>query len=168
MDSGGIPPFDDPFDVQWFVKAVNARCDEIARDLLRGKLQPIIDIDERNGEALWEYWIDGFAEATALRPDGWALLADAPKRVEPWSRMMALIAIARDESDLDSIEVNTFQSRAVVELTDTVQHLYAAGARGGEMETLGGPAKRRPGLAGSARDLRLILLGIIRPNGLPR
>lgn len=82
--------------------------------------------------------------------------------------MMALIAIARDESDLDSIEVNTFQSRAVVALTDTVQHLYAAGARGGEMETLGGPAKRRSGLAGSARDLRLILLGIIRPNGLPR
>lgn len=82
MDSGGIPPFDDPFDVQWFVKAVSARRDEIARDLLRGKLQPIIDIDERNGEALWEYWIDGFAEATALRPDGWALLADAPGRVE--------------------------------------------------------------------------------------
>ena len=75
------------------------------------------------------------------------MLTDASERVEPWSRMLVLIAIARDESDLDSIEVNTFQSRAVVELTDTVQHLYAAGARG--METLGGPAKRRPGICGS-------------------
>ena len=114
VDSGGIPPFDDPLDVQWFVDAVSARRDEIARNLSRGKLQPILDIDERDGEVFWEYWVDAFAEAIALRPDAWAVLTDDPERVEPWSRMLALIAIARGESDLDSIEVSAFQRRAVL------------------------------------------------------
>ena len=139
-DSGGIPPFDDPLDVQWFVNAVSARRDEIARNLSRGKLQPILDIDERDGEVLWEYWVDAFAEAIALCPDAWAVLTDDPERVEPWSRMVALIAIARDEGDLDSIEFNAFQSRAVAELTDTVQRLYTAIARRGGVKPLAGPA----------------------------
>ena len=89
---------------------------------------------------MWEYWIDAFAEATALRPDAWAVLTDDPERVEPWSRMLALIAIARGESDLDSIEVSAFQRRAVAELTDTVQRLYTAIARHGGAKPLAGPA----------------------------
>lgn len=52
VEGDGVPPFDDPLDVQWFVKAVAARRDEIARDLSRGKLQPILDVDERDGEVL--------------------------------------------------------------------------------------------------------------------
>jgi uncharacterized protein len=138
--SGGIPPFDDPLDVQWFVNAVSAGRDEIARNLSQGKLQPILDIDERDGEVFWEYWVDAFAEAIALRPDAWAVLTDDPERVEPWSRMIALIAIARDESDLDSIEFNAFQSRAVAELTDTIQRLYTAIAHHGGVKPLAAPA----------------------------
>jgi len=38
VEVDSVPPFDDPLDVQWFVKAVEARRDEIARDLSRGKL----------------------------------------------------------------------------------------------------------------------------------
>ncbi|WP_230483834.1 UPF0149 family protein [Sphingomonas sp. Leaf21] len=52
VEVDGVPPFDDPLDVQWFVKAVAARRDAIARDLSRGKLQPILDVDERDGEVL--------------------------------------------------------------------------------------------------------------------
>lgn len=133
VETDGVPPFEDPLDVQWFVKAVTARHDEIARDLARGKLQPILDIDERNGDVLWEYWIDGFAEAIALRPEAWDVLSGSPEGAEAWSRVMALIAIARDESDLDSIEVNAFQDRAVAELTDSVQRLHAARAPAGGM-----------------------------------
>lgn len=46
-----------------------ARYDEIVRDLRRGKPQPIFDVDERNGDVLWELWIDGFAEAIEMRPE---------------------------------------------------------------------------------------------------
>ncbi len=125
-----IPPFEDPLDVQWFADAVAARRDEIARDLARGKLQPIFDVDERDGEVLWEYWIDGFAEATALRPESWAALAGDPERAVPRSRLATLIAVARNESDLDSVDINALQDRAVAEIVEAVRHLYAAHARG--------------------------------------
>ena len=128
-DVDGVPPFEDPLDVQWFANAVAARRDEIARDLARGKLQPILDVDERDGELLWEYWIDGFAEATALRSEAWKALADDPEWAAPWSRLSMLIAVARNESDLDSLEVNALQDRAATELTEAVQLLYAARAR---------------------------------------
>ncbi len=129
-EADGIPPFEDPLDVQWFADAVAARRDEIARDLARGKLQPIFDVDERDGEVLWEYWIDGFAEATALRPESWAALDGDPERAVPRSRLATLIAVARNESDLDSVEINALQDRAVAEIVEAVRHLYAAHARG--------------------------------------
>ncbi len=128
-EADGIPPFENPLDVQWFAVAVAARRDEIARDLARGKLQPILDVDERDGEVLWEYWIDGFAEAIALRPKAWDKLADDPERSARWSRLATLIEVARDESALDSVEVNALQDRAVTELTEAVQFLYAAPTR---------------------------------------
>jgi len=136
VEGDGVPPFDDPLDVQWFVKAVAARRDEIARDLSRGKLQPILDVDERDGEVLWEYWIDGFSNAIALRPDAWDAAAADAAWADPWHRLLALIAIARGESELDSVEINAFQDRAVSELTDTVQRLYAARAGGGEAKPI--------------------------------
>ncbi|WP_232834053.1 MULTISPECIES: UPF0149 family protein [unclassified Sphingomonas] len=137
VDVDGVPPFDDPLDVQWFVKAVAARRDEIARDLARGRLQPILDIDERDGEILWEYWIDGFSDAVALRPDAWSAGAANPEWADAWRRLQALIAIAHDESDLDSVEVNAFEDRAVAELTDAVQRLHGARARAGQPRAIG-------------------------------
>ncbi len=131
-DDSGVAPFEDPFDVQWFIDAVTARQAEIARDLDRGKLQPIFDIDERNGDVLWELWIDGFAEAMELRPDGWTGLAagadaDAADAV---SRMALLIAVARNESALDSIEINALEEQAPSEIGAIVQRLYVARPRG--------------------------------------
>lgn len=125
LDTDGVPPFEDPIDVQWFVRAVEARRDEIARDLSRGRLQPILDVDDRDGEVLWEYWVDGLSDAVALRPDAWAAVDSAEWR-DAWERLQMLIAIARNESDLDSVAINAFEDRVVTELTDIVQRLYAA------------------------------------------
>lgn len=125
----GVPPFDDPLDVKWFAAAVAARRDEIARDLVRGRLQPILDVDERDGEVLWEGWIDGFAEAIGLRPDAFQALADDPERSDAWARLSMLIDVARDEGELDSVELNALQDRAVIELTDAVQRLYPGPGR---------------------------------------
>lgn len=128
-DIDGVPPFDDPLDVQWFARAVAARRDEIARDLARGGLQPIFNIADRNGEILWEYWVDGFAEAIALRPMAWTALAIDPEWAAPWDRLGTLIAIAHEESELDSVAINAIQDRVADELRDIVQRLYAARAR---------------------------------------
>ncbi len=130
-DDSGVAAFDDPLDVQWFADAVMARHAEITRDLARGKLRPIFDVDERNGDVLWELWIDGFAEAMALRPDGWDAVAngDDPDAAAALESLSTLIAIARNESPLDSMEINAFEDRATTDLVDGVQRLHLARSR---------------------------------------
>lgn len=130
-DESGVPPFDDPIDVRWFGDAVLARYDEIGRELSRGKPQPIFDTDERNGEMLWEFWIDGFAEAMALRPEAWAALADGDDAdaADASCRVSMLIAIARNESPLDSMQINALEDHAPADLKDAVLRLHAARLR---------------------------------------
>ena len=133
-DEGGLAPFEDPLDVQWFTDAVMAQLNEIVRSLARGKLQPIFDVDERNGDVLWELWLDGFAQAMALRPDGWAALAagedtDAADAAE---QLTMLIAVARNESSLDSVQINAVQDDAPADLVDAVLRLHAAKLRRGD------------------------------------
>ncbi|HEU0066906.1 MAG TPA: UPF0149 family protein [Sphingomonas sp.] len=130
-DEGGVAPFEDPIDVQWFVDAVIAHQDGIVRDLNRGKPQPVFDIDDRNGDVLWELWIDGFAQAMALRPDSWAALAegDVPDGAEALARLTMLIAVALNESPLDSMEINAIQDAAPALLIDAIRQVYATRAR---------------------------------------
>ena len=126
IDDGSGPPFEDPLDVQWFVDAVLARCNEIVRDLGRGKPQPIFDIDARNGDVLWALWIDGFAEAMALRPEVWQAYGETVVAADAMAQLSLLIAVAHDESDLDSLEINAFEERAQALLLDTIVRLHAA------------------------------------------
>jgi uncharacterized protein len=130
-EESGQAPFDDPADVQWFTDAVTARYNEIARDLGRGKPQPILDVDERNGDVLWEPWIDGFAQAMALRADGWSAMADGDDEnaAAALAYVSLLIAIADDESDLDSVEINAVHDAAPAGIATTVARLYAAWTR---------------------------------------
>lgn len=127
-DDGGVAPFEDPLDTQWFTDAVMARAHEIGRDLARGKPQPIFDVDERNGELQWDAWIDGFAEAMALRPEPWAALADRDDRdaADAVARLSLLIAVARDESPLDSMQINELSERAPTEVVESLLELHAA------------------------------------------
>ena len=126
-DDSDTPPFDDPADVQWFVDAVMARYAEIVRDLSRGKPQPIFDTDDRNGDVLWEAWIDGFAEAVALRPESWTALANGTDTdvADAVAQIMALIAIVTNETTLDSVEVNAIDAHAPAQIVDAVLHLHA-------------------------------------------
>jgi uncharacterized protein len=128
-ETEGVPPFEDPLDVQWFASAVAARQAEIGRDLARGKFKPILDVDQRDGDVLWEDWVAGFAEAVAMCRDAWSALANAEATSGPWSQLKTLIEVARDESDMDSREINAFQDHAVSDLTDAVLRLYALSDR---------------------------------------
>ena len=35
------------------------------------RYQPRAPVDERNGDVIWELWIEGFAAAADLRPEAW-------------------------------------------------------------------------------------------------
>ena len=130
-DDSVDPPFDDPADVQWFVDAVMARFAEIVRDLTRGKPQPIFDTDDRNGDVLWEAWIDGFAEAVALRPESWTALGDGsdPDTADAMAQIMALIAVITNETELDSVEVNALDAHAPAQIVAAVLKLHAANSQ---------------------------------------
>jgi len=130
-DDSDDPPFDDPADVRWFVDAVMARYAEIVRYLTRGKPQPLFDIDDRNGDVLWEAWIDGFAEAVALRPDSWTALGDDtdPETAGAVAQILSLIAIVTNETTLDSVEINAVDADAPARIVAAVLQLHAAHAR---------------------------------------
>lgn len=130
-EADGVPPFDDPLDVQWFREAVMARRDEIGRDLARGRLQPILDTDGRNGDVLWEPWIDGFAEAMALRPDEWSALAEGDDTADAVATLSELIAVARGESELDTPTQNALDANASANLAAAVLRLHAIRVRSG-------------------------------------
>jgi uncharacterized protein len=133
IDDGGEPAFEDPLDVQWFADAVMAHYGVIARDVGRGKPQPFFDIDERNGDVLWEAWIDGFAEAMALRPERWAAIAEGDDRdvADACATLSLLIAIARNESALDSLEIDAVEDHAQADLINAIVRLHAAHLREG-------------------------------------
>ena len=51
---------------------------DIARTLMErpDRYSPLFSIDTRNGDILWELWIEGFEKAVALRPAAWTKLLD--------------------------------------------------------------------------------------------
>ncbi|WP_380786603.1 UPF0149 family protein [Sphingomonas sp. R86521] len=120
---GGIeagPPFEDPLDVQDFETMLVARHAEIARDLGRGKFRPFFEVDERNGDVLWEAWIEGFATAIDLRPEAWAAVDE-----EALVDLRTLIGIADDSSDLTSDEINALYDAAATQIPPRVATLFA-------------------------------------------
>lgn len=131
VSADGSAAFEDPADVAWFVDSVMARRTEITRDMVRGKLQPILDVDERNGDVIWEPWIDGFEAAMALRPAVWEAVRGGgdPSAVAALAGIATLIAVANDESAFDSIEINAMQARIPLQLADHVLALHAARPR---------------------------------------
>ncbi len=120
---GGIeagPPFEDPLDVQDFETMLIARHAEIARDLARGKFRPFFEVDPRNGDVLWDVWIEGFATAIDLRPEAWAAVDDPAL-----AYLETLVAIADDTSDLPSDAINALYDAAAAKIPVQVAALYA-------------------------------------------
>ena len=75
-DGEGAPDFQDIAGFQRFVDLIMRHYNEILASLNQpGEFEPVFDIDTRNDDILWEMWIEGFAEAMALAPDGWRRMA---------------------------------------------------------------------------------------------
>jgi uncharacterized protein len=74
------PIFDRAEDVQQIVGLIMRHYNTIARGLHRGGsgdgFCPIFDVDPRHNEVTWQLWIDGFAQAMALRPESWSMMVE--------------------------------------------------------------------------------------------
>ncbi|AOH83952.1 transporter [Sphingomonas panacis] len=142
---GEAAPFEDPIDRSLFADMVIARHGEIVRDLGRGKLVPIFDVDDRNGEVLWEIWIAGFAEAMALREDAWRAIATGAdaEAAAAVIYLLALTDIAHNQSSLTSMEINDISDAAPIAIPEQVVRLYAVrGGAGGALPEVGTPAAK--------------------------
>jgi uncharacterized protein len=63
--------------------------------------RPLFSVDTRNGDILWELWIEGFERAIALRPAAWKDFLDAnAETVEAMSGMLMLADIARGKREV--------------------------------------------------------------------
>lgn len=66
------------------------------------RYSPLFSVDTRNGDVLWELWIEGFEKAVALRPAAWKKLLDADvDTAAAMSGMLLLADIARGEKEIE-------------------------------------------------------------------
>lgn len=75
----------------------------VARTLMEhpGRYSPLFSVDNRNGDILWELWIEGFEKAIALRPAAWKTLLDADvDTAAAMTGMLLLADIARGEKEM--------------------------------------------------------------------
>jgi uncharacterized protein len=119
---------------------VMARYNEIVRDLGRGKLQPIFDVDGRNGDVLWEMWVGGFQNAMALRPDSWSSITDSGDEAgrDALAEMLMFVGVANDESTLMSHEINDLSDEAPGRIAAAVAALHTWRLSNGGGAAVGG------------------------------
>lgn len=66
------PKFDTPEELQRFFDLVMQHYNEILGSLDEPDgYAPILEVDTRSNETLWELWIEGFSKAMKLAPRGW-------------------------------------------------------------------------------------------------
>jgi uncharacterized protein len=98
------PVFEDLDHANRVLGLVMEHYNDIARTLMErpDRYSPLFSIDTRNGDILWELWIEGFEKAVALRPAAWTKLLDADvDTAAAMSGMLLLADIARGEKEVD-------------------------------------------------------------------
>jgi len=104
------PAFDNLDHVNRVLGLVMEHYNSVARTLMErpDRYSPLFSVDTRNGDILWELWIEGFETAVELRPEAWRKLLDADAdTAAAISGMLMLAAIARgDQTAKDSDTVS--------------------------------------------------------------
>ena len=122
------PVFDAEDDIQSLVSGIMAHYNAVADTLHSrpGKFRPIYDVDDVNGEVVWELWADGFTRAVNLRPDAWSGLLQADdENTSAFIVLMTLGAIATSEHPLSGEEVDELTADAADVIPDLVELLSA-------------------------------------------
>ena len=89
------------------------------------RYRPLFPVDPRNGDVLWEIWIEGFAEAVNLRPAAWQKLLEAGgETVVALGGMLMLIDAAHRDEELTQEEVTKLTSAAPKMIPQWIASLY--------------------------------------------
>lgn len=114
-EGDGEPEFESEEELQAFLKLVMIHYHVIIDSLRHpGAYVPVLKTDTRTDEILWEMWIDGFAQAMALSPGGWARI----ETDDDAACLAALVGIrtlrdfANGDRDLDRPEEDRWDAEA--------------------------------------------------------
>jgi len=91
------PAFDNLDHVKRVLGLLMQHYNAVARTLMDrpDRYSPLYAVDQRNGDILWELWVEGFAKAVNLRPATWQRLLTADADIATAMRgMQTLIDIA--------------------------------------------------------------------------
>ena len=107
------PAFDDIAQAEKLTGLIMEHYNATIADLTAGRYAPVFDVDPRNDDILWEFWIDGFGAAMGLRPGSWMELADADDDTRTaLAGFIMLGDISHEESDLPEAEIEELTSIA--------------------------------------------------------
>ena len=101
-DGGDLQPaFNDLGHANQVLGLIMEHYNSVARTLMEhpDRYTPLFSVDTRNGDILWELWIEGFEKAAKLRPDVWQKLLNADADTAAAMRGMMALAdvVCRDQ-----------------------------------------------------------------------
>ena len=88
---------------------------------------PVLDVDPMSGETLWEFWIEGFERAMALRPESWEAIveSDDEEAAASISLILVLYQISKGTSELEETAVDELEAKAPDLIPPLVEALNA-------------------------------------------
>src|SRR4051794_21995624 len=90
------------------------------------RYQPLAPVDQRDGNVIWELWIEGFAAAADLRPEAWESFVDAGGEVSrALTNLMWLIDVAIEEDESGPCEPERLPPDPMAVIRSAVLTLYA-------------------------------------------
>ena len=79
------------------------------------RYRPLFAIDMRDGDVIWEVWIEGFVRAVDLRPAAWQKLLDAdPGPTEAMLGILTLAGIACGDHNIPREEADRLTAAAPI------------------------------------------------------
>jgi uncharacterized protein len=109
------PVFDTADHLNKVLTLVMAHYNDVAKRLFEKpeSYAPYFAIDDRNGDVLWELWIEGFEKAVKLRPAAWRPLLDANvETAKAMSGLLTLADVARRDARFSKLEYDALESTA--------------------------------------------------------
>jgi uncharacterized protein len=117
------PVFDNLAHANKVLALLMGHYNNIAKQLFESpdRYAPLFPVDNRNGDILWEIWIEGFEKAVKLRPAAWQPLLDADiDTAKAMSGLLMLPDVARRDPSIPKIEIDALASVAPERISDWV------------------------------------------------
>ena len=87
---------------------------------------PLFAVDKRNGDILWEMWIEGFEKAVKLRPQAWQPILGADlDTVRAWSGLMTLADVTRGDERFSEAQIDALSATGHEKIAGWVLDLNA-------------------------------------------